>query len=173
MVQEIHREFLPVCLIASLLVIQYTRQVVTTVRFYSTEKIVSDFNTGIVEEFRANQGKVGGMFEGANLFLLHNTGRRSGKINVVQLVYFKDGDRIVIAASKGGAPENPAWYHNLIANPATTVEIGTETRSVTASEITGEDRYRIWQDIAAAAPGFGEYQTKTTRIIPLFDLNLQ
>jgi deazaflavin-dependent oxidoreductase (nitroreductase family) len=135
------------------------------------EKFVTDFNTGVIEEFRANQGKVGGMFEGANMLLLHSTGHRSGKTSVIPLVYFQDSDQLIIIASKGGAPENPAWYHNLKANPGTTIEIGAEAKTVAASEITGEERERVWQDIVAKAPGFGDYQKNTSRIIPVIALN--
>ena len=133
---------------------------------------MSDFNTQIVEEFRANDGVVGGMFEGAALLLLNHTGRKSGKSFVAPLVYFTDNERLVIVASKGGAPENPEWYHNLNSTPDITVEIGAETKSVRASEIVGAERDRIFADIAAKAPGFGEYQKNTSRIIPLFYLDV-
>ena len=132
---------------------------------------MSDFNTQIIEEFRANSGKVGGMFEGANMVLLHHTGRKSGDERVTPLVYFPDGERIVIVASKGGAPENPAWYHNLLAAPETTIEIGGETRAVRVSEISGAERDQWWGKIVEISPGFGEYQQNISRVIPLLALN--
>ena len=132
---------------------------------------MSDWNTGVIEEFRANEGRVGGQFEGATLLLLHHTGAKSGAERVSPLVYFADGDRMVIVASKGGAPEHPAWYHNLKANPETSVEIGTENAAVKAIELTGDDYTETWARIVAKMPGFGDYQTKTTRRIPLFALH--
>jgi deazaflavin-dependent oxidoreductase (nitroreductase family) len=131
---------------------------------------VSDWNTQIIEEFRANEGRVGGRFEGGTLLLLHTVGRKSGVERVNPLAYFPDGDRYVIIASKGGAPTHPDWYHNLLANPHVTVEVGTETFEVDALEITGEDRELLWKRIVERMPGFGEYQKNIDRIIPLFAL---
>jgi len=131
---------------------------------------VSDWNAKIIEEFRANEGRVGGRFEGGTLLLLHTVGRRSGVERVNPLAYFPDGDRYVIIASKGGAPTNPDWYHNLLATPHVTVEVGTETFEVDAVEITGEDRELLWKRIVERMPGFGEYEKNTDRIIPLIAL---
>jgi len=126
----------------------------------------SDFNTKIIDEFRANQGEVGGYFEGAPMVLLTTTGAKSGKARTNPLVYVADGDRFVVMASKGGAPTNPDWYHNLLANPDATVEIGTERFDVTATVLTGDERDRAWDAMVAQRPGFAEYETKTDRKIP-------
>ena len=107
-----------------------------------------DFNARIIEEFRANQGVVGGPFEGATLLLLHHVGARSGKDRINPLVYNRDGDRYVVFASKAGAPTNPDSYHNLKANPNTTIEVGTDTIDVVASEASGEVM-RGYQGLAA------------------------
>jgi deazaflavin-dependent oxidoreductase (nitroreductase family) len=131
---------------------------------------VSDWNATIIEEFRANEGRVGGRFEGGTLLLLHTIGRRSGVERVNPLAYHSDGDRYVIIASKGGAPTNPDWYYNLLANPHVTIEVGTETFEADAVELTGEDRELVWKRIVDRMPGFGEYQKKTDRIIPLIAL---
>jgi deazaflavin-dependent oxidoreductase (nitroreductase family) len=131
---------------------------------------VSDWNTTIIEEFRANEGRVGGRFEGRTLLLLHTVGRKSGVERVNPLAYYPDGDRYVIIASKGGAPTNPDWYYNLLANPRVTVEVGTETFEVEAVELSGEERDLLWKKIVDAMPGFGDYEKKTDRIIPLFAL---
>jgi deazaflavin-dependent oxidoreductase (nitroreductase family) len=131
---------------------------------------VSDWNTTIIEEFRANEGRVGGRFEGRTLLLLHTVGRKSGVERVNPLAYYPDGDRYVIIASKGGAPTNPDWYYNLLANPRVSVEVGTETFEVEAVELSGEERDLLWKKIVDAMPGFGDYEKKTDRIIPLFAL---
>jgi deazaflavin-dependent oxidoreductase (nitroreductase family) len=126
----------------------------------------NDWNTRIIDEFRSNAGKVGGPFEGAPMLLLHHTGAKTGTERVNPLVYLPDGDQFVIFASKGGAPTNPDWYHNLLAHPETTVEVGTDTIPVKAREATGEERDRLWEAIKAARPGFADYEQKTTRRIP-------
>src|SRR5438034_6755240 len=126
-----------------------------------------DWNKKIIEEFRANQGKVGGMFEGMPILLLHHTGAKSGKVRVNPLAYQANGDRLIVFASKGGAPTNPDWFHNLKANPRATVEVGTETRDVRARVAEGEERERIWRRQKEMNPGFGEYEKKTTRKIPV------
>src|SRR5919199_2972450 len=123
---------------------------------------MSDWNTQIIEEFRANGGKVGGRFEGANMILVHHVGRRTGTERVNPLAYYPDGDSIVVIASKGGAPTNPDWYHNLVAMDRTEVEVGTERFPVKVQEIEGAERDELWQRIAAAMPGFGEYQKNTS-----------
>jgi deazaflavin-dependent oxidoreductase (nitroreductase family) len=129
---------------------------------------MNDFNKQVVEEFRANEGKVGGMFEGKNVLLLTTIGAKSGNERLSPLVYTRDGDRIVIAASMGGAPKNPAWYHNLVANPKVTVEVGAEKFKATASVIADRtERDRLYAGMVAHAEGFAEYETKTTRIIPI------
>lgn len=127
----------------------------------------SNFNQQIIDEFRANGGKVGGMFEGAPMLLLTTTGARSGQPRVSPLVYTTDGDRMVIIASKGGAPTNPDWFHNLRANPEVTLEVGTETFPARASVPDGEERQRLWDQMAAQMPGFGDYQRNTERQIPV------
>jgi deazaflavin-dependent oxidoreductase (nitroreductase family) len=131
---------------------------------------VSDWNTTIIEEFRANEGRVGGQFEGAPMILIHHIGARSGIERVNPLVYFPDGDRMLIMASKGGAPTNPDWYHNLKAHPRITVEVGTETFQVDVVELTGDERETMWARVVEQMPGFGEYQSKVTRQIPLLAL---
>jgi deazaflavin-dependent oxidoreductase (nitroreductase family) len=131
---------------------------------------MSDWNTRIIEEFRANEGRVGGPFAGAPMILIHHTGARSGTERVNPLVYFPDGDRFVIIASAGGAPKNPDWYHNLKAHPRTTAEVGTETFAVDVHELTGDERSAVWDRVVAAMPGFGAYQKQTTRQIPVLAL---
>ena len=130
----------------------------------------ADFNAKIIDEFRANAGQVGGMFEGMPLLLLHNVGAKSGQKRVNPVVYARDDGRYVIFASKAGAPTNPGWYHNLLANPRTEVEVGTETISVVASEATGDERDRLFRAQAERAPQFAEYQAKTDRAIPVIIL---
>jgi deazaflavin-dependent oxidoreductase (nitroreductase family) len=131
----------------------------------------NDFNQRIIEEFRANGGVVGGMFAGAPMILLTTTGAKSGQRRTTPLVYLPDDDRFIIIASKGGAPAHPAWYHNLVAHPETTVEVGTETIPVTAVVVTGEERDRLYAKQAALRPAFAEYQAKTTRRIPVVALH--
>ncbi len=128
---------------------------------------MSDFNAQVIAEFRANKGIVGGYFEGANLLLLHTTGAKSGQERVNPLVYAKDGDRLVVAASKGGAPTNPDWYYNLAANPNATVEVGTEQFPVRATLVTEEpERSRLYAKMVEHRSGFAEYEEQTTRKIP-------
>ena len=126
-----------------------------------------DFNARIIDEFRANEGRVGGPFEGGTLLLLHHVGAKTGAARVNPLMYNRDGDRYVIFASKAGAPTNPAWYHNLLANPKTTIEVGTDTIDVVASEATGEERDRLYGIQAKERPQFAEYQANTDRVIPV------
>jgi deazaflavin-dependent oxidoreductase (nitroreductase family) len=129
------------------------------------------FNNRLIEEFRANGGKVGGMFAGAPLLLLTTTGAKSGQARVAPLVYTTDGDRLVVIASKGGAPTNPDWYHNLIANPEATVELGNETFPARASVMEGAERDRLFEKQAKQMPNFAEYQRSTQRRIPVVVLN--
>jgi deazaflavin-dependent oxidoreductase (nitroreductase family) len=129
---------------------------------------MNDFNTKIIAEFRANGGKVGPPFEGAPMVLLHTTGAKSGKERVNPLVYTTDGDNLVIIASKGGAPTNPDWYHNIKANPSVTLEVGEETFTATATvHDSGPDRDRLYEAQAALMPGFKDYEEATDRVIPV------
>jgi deazaflavin-dependent oxidoreductase (nitroreductase family) len=130
----------------------------------------ADFNAQVIEDFRANEGRAGGMFEGMPIVLLHHTGAKSGTARVNPLAYLRDGDRYVVFASKGGAPTNPDWYHNLKANPAVAIEVGTETLPVIASEATGEERERLYSTQAELVPQFAEYAQKTDRVIPVIVL---
>ena len=136
---------------------------------------MSDQNTPIVDEFRANQGQVGGYFAGAPLVLLHQIGRRSGEERITPTMYLRDETDpgvIYVFATKGGAPTNPEWYRNLLAAGTATVEVGTETYGVTVSDVVGEDRDRIYSEQARRYPGFAEYERKTegVRVIPVLRL---
>jgi deazaflavin-dependent oxidoreductase (nitroreductase family) len=132
---------------------------------------MNDWNQQVIDEFRANSGRVGGMFEGAPMILIHHVGAKSGEERVAPLVYFpEDEGRMVVVASAGGAPKHPAWYHNLRANPKIDVEVGARTYPVLAEEITGADRDEVWQRVVSERPGFGDYQEKTERTIPLLRL---
>ena len=128
---------------------------------------INDFNQRIIEEFRANGGETFGPFKGRPLLLLTTTGAKSGKERTTPLVYTRDGDRVVVIASKGGAPNHPAWFHNLSANPEVTVELGTEKFKAKASVAEGEERDRLYAAQAAMMPAFNEYQEKTSRRIPV------
>ena len=134
---------------------------------YSRGKTVSDWNKKIIEEFRANGGKVGGGFEGAPMLLLHTTGAKSGAERVNPVVYQQVGDDIAVFASKAGAPTNPDWFHNILANPEVSAEIGTETVPLRARVAEGEERERIWSKQKEQMPGFAEYEEKTSRTIPV------
>jgi deazaflavin-dependent oxidoreductase (nitroreductase family) len=131
---------------------------------------VSDWNTSIIEQFRAQGGKGVAQF-GDALLLLHHTGARTGTVRVSPLAYYDDGDRLVVVASKGGAPQHPDWFFNLRANPDTTIEVGSSTVEVHAAEITGADYEQTWARVTAAMPNFADYQTRTTRRIPLVALH--
>ena len=131
---------------------------------------MADFNKKVIEEFRVNGGRVGGPFAGAPMVLLTHKGARSGKTYTTPLVYSKDGGRFVIVASKGGAPDNPAWYHNLIAHPEVTLEIGAEQFKARAVVTSGEERERLFNVQAGQMPMFNEYRKKTTRQIPVIAL---
>ena len=126
-----------------------------------------EWNRKIIEEFHTNGGKVGGQFAGGQLLLLTTTGAKSGKRRVNPLAYTTDGDRLVIIASKGGAPSSPDWYYNLVAHPKVTIEVGTETFEATATVVAGEERDILYAKQAALMPGFAEYEKKTTRKIPV------
>lgn len=126
-----------------------------------------EINRRVIEEFRGNGGKVGGMFEGTPLLLLHHTGAKSGTERIAPLAYTRDGDRLVIIASKGGAPTNPDWFHNLVANPTTTVELPGEAFAAKATVPEGEERDRLFDAMAARMPNFAEYQRTTERRLPV------
>jgi deazaflavin-dependent oxidoreductase (nitroreductase family) len=130
----------------------------------------NDRNKAIIDEFHANAGKVGGPFAGRTLLLLHTIGAKSGQSRVNPVAYVPDGDRLVIIASKGGAPTNPDWYHNLVAEPLVSVEVGTEQFQVRATVAAEPERTRLYKQMVAMMPGFAEYQLKTTRVIPVIIL---
>ena len=127
-------------------------------------------NARIIEEFRANDGRMGGAFEGMQLLLLHHTGAKSGTRRINPVAYLADDGRYVVFASRGGAPANPAWYHNLMAHPDATIEVGRDTIDVVASEATGEERERLYGAQAERIPQFAEYQKRTQRLIPVIVL---
>ncbi len=129
-----------------------------------------DWNTSNINEFRANAGKVGGPFEGVPVLLLTHTGAKSGTRRTNPLVYLPGGERMYIFASKGGVATNPDWYHNLLANPVATVEVGAETFEVEATPVTGAERDRIYARQAELQPSFGQYQQRTNRKIPVIAL---
>ena len=129
-----------------------------------------DWNSAVITEFREHDGKVGGPFEGAPVLLLTTRGAKTGKTRVNPVMYLADGDRILVFASKGGAPTNPDWYYNLIANPDVTVEVGTETFQAKATVVTGKERDAIYAEQATLYPQFGDYEEKTTRKIPVIAL---
>ncbi len=131
---------------------------------------LDDFNRGIVEEFRANGGRVGGPFEGATLLLLHTTGAKSGKPRLSPLAYLTVDDKMLIVGSYAGAPKDPAWVHNLRANPRAHVEVGTDSYDVTVRELPYDERDATYPKIIEIAPVFADYQANTTRSIPLFEL---
>lgn len=130
----------------------------------------NEHNNAVIAEFRANAGKVGGRFEGAPVLLLTTTGTKSGLPRTNPLMYLDDGDRLLVFASKGGAPEDPDWYRNLLANPEATVEVGTETFAAKAVAITGAERDRLYARQAERYPQFAEYQAKVERSIPVVAL---
>lgn len=130
----------------------------------------ADFNAKIIEEFHANTGRVGGMFEGLPLLLLHHIGAKSGKSRINPLAYQSDDGRYVVFASKAGAPTNPDWYYNLKAHPNVTIEVGTDTIDVIANEATGEERERLYRTQAERIPQFAEYEERTERVIPVMVL---
>ena len=130
----------------------------------------NDWNKTIIEEFRANGGKVGGYFADVTVLLLHTQGAKSQQPRLNPLVYLTDGDRLVIAASKRGAPTNPDWYYNLVANPVVTVEVGTEKFQARAMIAEEPERTHLYDRMAAAMPNYAEYQRNTTRTIPVIIL---
>jgi deazaflavin-dependent oxidoreductase (nitroreductase family) len=128
---------------------------------------INEFNKSLIAEYRANSGKVTGQFAGAPLLLLTTVGVKSGQARTNPVAYTMDGDRYVIIASKGGAPTNPDWYSNLVANPHVTVELGSERFQAHATVASSPERERLYNQMAARMPGFAEYQQKTTRQIPV------
>ena len=136
---------------------------------------INAFNKSIVDEFRANGGTVGGQFENATLLLLTTTGAKSGQQRVSPLAYFDIDGKLIIIGSFAGAPVSPAWVHNLRANPQAHIEVGTpqgvQAFDVTARELSPAEREELFPKVTAAAPGFAEYQAKTSRVIPLFELH--
>ena len=127
-------------------------------------------NQKIIEEFRANAGKVGGWFEGKTLLLLHTKGAKSGEPRINPVAYVRDGERWVVIASKGGAPTNPDWYYNLVAHPDVTIEVGTETHHVRAAVAQEPERSRLYDKMAAMMSSFDDYRKNTTRVIPVIVL---
>lgn len=131
---------------------------------------MNDWNRGIVDEFRANAGKVGGMFAGAPMLLLTSTGAKSGMPYTTPLVYLADGDRWVIFASKAGAPTNPDWYYNLVAHKTAEIEVGVDKVKVSCEVVTGAERDRLFRKQASIMPNFAAYEQKTSRVIPVVAL---
>ena len=129
-----------------------------------------DWNRQTIEEFRANQGKVGGMWEGRPLLLLTTTGAKSGQGRTNPMMYLREGDRLFVFASKGGAPTNPDWYHNLLTHPEVTVEIGEQTYNAVAKPVTGAERDEIYSKWETLYPQFRGYRETTTRVIPVIEL---
>src|SRR5947209_8257104 len=133
----------------------------------------NNWNHSTIEEFRSNGGKVGGIWEGRPLLLLTTTGAKSGKRHTTPTMYLRDGDRLLVFASKGGAPTQPDWYHNLRTHPQVTVEVGDETYEATATVLTGEERDRLYARQAELYPQFADYQKRTSRKIPVIALERQ
>jgi deazaflavin-dependent oxidoreductase (nitroreductase family) len=131
---------------------------------------MSDFNQQVIDEFRRNDGQVGGGFAGAPMVVLTTTGARSGQRRSVPLVYLPEGDHVYVFGSKAGASTHPDWYHNLVAHPRVTVERGGRTYEAEAHVVTGAERDRLFATQADAMPGFKEYQEKTSRVIPVIEL---
>lgn len=128
---------------------------------------MSDWNDKVIDEFRANDGKVGGNFEGAPLLLLHSTGAKSGQKRVSPMMFRPADDGWAVFASYAGMDVNPAWYHNLKANPEASIEVGTDTVEVTARELSPDEREPVWEQQKRQYPGFADYEQKTDRVIPV------
>ena len=131
---------------------------------------IKAFNQSITDEFRSNDGKVGGQFEGANLLLLTTTGAKSGQPRVSPLAYFRIDGKLVVIGSYAGADVHPAWVHNLRAHPSAHIEVGNDSSDVVARELPPAERDDLFPKITAVAAGFAEYQAKTSRVIPVFEL---
>jgi|SRR5688572_8118772 len=134
---------------------------------------MSDWNKAIIDEFRANEGKVGGHFAGKPMLLLHTRGAKTGLERVSPVMTFVEGERYVIVASKGGAPADPDWYRNILANPDVEVEFGTERFPAVAAVTTEPERTRLYEQMESMNPGFADYKSKTTRVIPVLTLTRQ
>jgi deazaflavin-dependent oxidoreductase (nitroreductase family) len=132
---------------------------------------MSDMNKQVIEEFRANDGKVGGYFANSTLLLLHTTGAKSGKERINPLVTFEDSDRLVIVASKGGAPSHPDWYHNIVANPEVEVEYGPEKFQAQAAVASEPERTELYEKMEGHFAAFSEYKEKAGRVIPVVTLS--
>ena len=128
---------------------------------------VGNWNQKVIEEFRSSGGELGGNFAGAPVLLLTSTGAKTGRKHTTPVMYLADGDRLAVFASKAGAPTNPDWYHNLLANPRATAEVGTETFEVDAEVAGREERDRLYAAHAERYPGFADYEAKTSRVIPV------
>ncbi|NQS91119.1 MAG: nitroreductase family deazaflavin-dependent oxidoreductase [Chloroflexi bacterium] len=134
---------------------------------------MSDFNKEVIQEFRDNDGKVGGFFENMDLLLIHTTGAKSGQLRINPTAFIQVEDHLIIAASKGGADSHPDWYHNLVADPQVIVEVGTQ-KFVALAEVPGEpERTNFYSKLASKYPGFAEYEAKTERVIPIVKLTRQ
>jgi len=131
---------------------------------------VADYNESVIEEFRANRGKVGGHWEGRDLLLLTTIGRKSGRRFTTPMVYTRDGERLLVYASNGGARDDPNWFRNVVANPQVTVEVGADTRDATATPLEGEERDRKWAEHTARWPHFADYEREAGRTIPVVAL---
>jgi deazaflavin-dependent oxidoreductase (nitroreductase family) len=131
---------------------------------------INDRNQRIIDEFRSHAGKVGGRFEGKDLLILHTKGAKSGQERVNPVAYVRDDGRLVVIASKGGAPDNPDWYYNIVAHPHLTVEVGTETKQVDAKVVDEPERSRLYNKMVDVMPGFDDYRRKTDRKIPVIAL---
>jgi deazaflavin-dependent oxidoreductase (nitroreductase family) len=132
---------------------------------------MSDFNQQVIEEFRANDGKVGGNFEGAPLLLLTTTGAKTGERRTQPVMHFDLDEGRFIVASAAGADRHPAWFHNLMANPAVTVEVGAETYEAHAAQVGEDARAALWPKVVERMPAFAEYEQKTARVIPMVELS--
>lgn len=133
-------------------------------------KAVNDWNTNVIVEFRANDGKVGGQFEGAPVLLLQSIGAKSGLDRVNPMMYLEEGGKIYVFASNAGADKHPDWFHNLLANERVSVEVGTVKFEATAKPVSREERDRIYKIQVERFPGFAEYELKTSRVIPVVEL---
>ena len=131
---------------------------------------VNEWNKKVIAEFRANEGKVGGSFEGKTLLLLHTIGAKSQQERINPVACVMDGDRLTVIASKAGAPTHPDWYFNVVANPQVTVEVGTETFQAKATVAEEPERTRLYNRMVEVMPGFDDYRRKTTRVIPVIVL---
>ena len=131
---------------------------------------VNNWNKKVIEEFRANEGRVGGNFEGKTLLLLHTVGAKSREERINPVACIKDGDRLAVIASKGGAPTHPDWNYNIVANPQVTVEVGAENFQALASVAEEPERTRLYNQMVEVMPGFDDYRRNTTRVIPVIVL---